>query len=102
MNRVLRIITRLFLVVGFLLLLVIPVSGLISAALHWEGVCAGPDGVQTACSWWKYASNEMFWGIFIFIPFLFLAAVVFLGMSLLQFAASLVEKFRRGRGDAKG
>ncbi len=94
MNRLFRIIKLIFLVVGLLLLLAIPVSGLISTAMNWEGVCTNLD-VQTPCTWWEYAGNEMSWAIFIFIPFLFIAALVFLGMSLAQFIVSIVQKRRQ-------
>lgn len=94
MNRLFRIIKLFFLVVGLLLLLAIPVSGLVSATLNWEGICTNLD-VQAPCTWWEYAGNEMFWAIFIFIPFLFIAALVFLGMSLAQFIVSLVQKRRQ-------
>jgi hypothetical protein len=37
----------------------------------------------------------MFWAMFIFIPFLFIATLVFLGMSLAQFIVSLAQKRRQ-------
>jgi len=98
MNRAFRIIKLVFLVIGLLLLLAIPVSGLISAAVNWKGVCYGFTDGQWQCSWWEYARSEMFWVMFIFIPFLALATVVFLGMSLAQFIASRIQKRRRNPG----
>ena len=98
MDRAFRIIQRIFLISGILLLLTIPITGLVSTALHWEGVCDGSTGGQTACPWWRYALNEMFWATFIFIPFLFLAALTWLGMSLAQFVRSARGKISQRRG----
>ncbi len=95
MNRAFRIIKFIFLIVGLLLLLAIPVSGLVSTALHWEGVCYGRPSGQWECPWWEYAGDEMFWAMFIFVPFLFIATFVFLGMSLAQFIVALVQKRRQ-------
>jgi len=89
---------RIFLVAGRLLLLAIPVRGLVSPALNWEGVCYGFTDGQSACPWWRYALNEMFWASFIFIPFLFLASLIWLGMSLIQFVLSARTKILERRG----
>jgi hypothetical protein len=95
MNRTFRIIKLVFLVIGILLLLAIPATGLISAAVNWKGVCYGFTDGQAPCSWWQYARNEMFWAMFIFIPFFFLAAVVWAGMSLAQFIKFLLDRPRK-------
>jgi hypothetical protein len=95
MNRAFRIIKFIFLVIGLLLLLSIPVSGLVSTAVNWKGVCYGFTDGQWECPWWEYAGDEMFWAMFIFIPFLFIATLVFLGMSLAQFIVSLAQKRRQ-------
>jgi hypothetical protein len=95
MNRAFRIIKFIFLVIGLLLLLSIPVSGLVSTAVNWKGVCFGFTDGQWECPWWEYAGDEMFWAMFIFIPFLFIATLVFLGMSLAQFIVSLAQKRRQ-------
>jgi hypothetical protein len=68
---------------------------LISTAVNYEGICRGFRGGQWECKWWEYAGNEMFWAIFIFIPYLFIASLVFLGMSLTEFIVSLVRKRRQ-------
>jgi hypothetical protein len=95
MNLAFRIIKFIFLVIGLLLLLSIPVSGLVSTAVNWKGVCYGFTDGQWECPWWEYAGDEMFWAMFIFIPFLFIATLVFLGMSLAQFIVSLAQKRRQ-------
>ena len=95
MNRAFRIIKFIFLVIGLLLLLSIPVSGLVSTAVNWKGVCFGFTDGQWECPWLEYAGDEMFWAMFIFIPFLFIATLVFLGMSLAQFIVSLAQKRRQ-------
>jgi phosphotransferase system glucose/maltose/N-acetylglucosamine-specific IIC component len=94
MSRAFRIIKLVFLVLGLLLLLAIPVTGLISAAVHYEGVCERQAGEPSPCSWWQYAVNEMFWVMFIFIPYFFAAAVAWTGMSLVQFIQTMVRKYR--------
>jgi hypothetical protein len=92
MNRTFRIIKLIFLVVGILLLIAIPATGLISAALNWKGFCNGFTDGQSPCSWWEFARNEMFWAMFIFIPFFLLAALAWMGMSLAQFINGIAKK----------
>ena len=82
MERAFRVVKRIFLIAGLLLLLAIPVSAAVSTALHYNGTCRGTQGVGWACSGWEYAAAEMFWALFIFIPFLFLATLVFLCMKI--------------------
>jgi len=94
MSRAFRIIKLVFLVLGLLMLLAVPVTGLISAAAHWEGVCERQAGEPSPCSWWEFAVKEMFWVMFIFIPYFFAAGVAWTGMSLAQFIQSLVRKYR--------
>lgn len=100
MSRVFRVIKLVFLGLGLLLLLTIPVTGLISAASHWEGVCEMEAGQEEPCSWWEYAVNEMFWMLFIFIPYFFAAALAWAGMAVVQFVHPMVQKVR-ARGAAK-
>jgi hypothetical protein len=95
MARAFRIIKRVFLIVGLLLLIAIPVIGLISTGINYEGICHNSTAGQWECTWWEYAGNEMFWAIFIFIPYLFIASFMFLGMSLTEFIVSLVRKCRQ-------
>ncbi len=99
MSRAFRIIKLVFLVLGLLLLLAVPVTGLISAAVHWDGLCEGQAGEPSPCSWWEFAVKEMFWVMFIFIPYFFAAAVAWTGMSLAQFIQSLVRKYRTSKAE---
>ena len=92
MERVFRLLKRITLIAGLLLLLAVPASGLISTARNYAGVCYGFTDGQAPCPWWQYAVNEMFWASFIFIPFLALATLLWLGMSAAQFIASLIQK----------
>jgi uncharacterized membrane protein YjgN (DUF898 family) len=95
MQRAFRIVKRIFLVLTLLLLLAVPVVGLVSAAFNWEGVCYGFTDGESPCSWWEFARNEMFWATFIFVPFFFLDALVYIRMTLAEFIASLIRRRRR-------
>ena len=92
MNRIFRIIKMVFLILGILLCLAIPVAGIISTATGWEGICYGFTDGQHNCSWWEYAGTEIFWASFLFIPLLFGAAVIWLAMSAVQFILAIVKK----------
>jgi apolipoprotein N-acyltransferase len=92
MNRTFRIIKLILLVLGILLCLAIPVAGLVSTALNWHGICYGFTDGQSNCPWWKFAGNEMFWSSFIFIPFLFITSLTWLGMAVVQFIAEMKQK----------
>lgn len=92
MNRVFCIIKLIFLVVGVLLCLAIPVAGIVSAGTSWEGICYGFTDGQHECSLWEYAGTEMFWASFLFIPLLFGAALVWLLMSAVQFIMAMLKK----------
>ena len=100
MERAFRVVKRTFLIAGLLLLLAVPVSAAVSTAVHYQGTCSDTSGTGWACSRWEYAAAEMFWALFIFIPFLFLATLVYLGMSLAQFIAAKPWKRRSRRQDA--
>jgi hypothetical protein len=91
-NHVFRIIKLVFLVLSILLCLAIPVAGIISTLTSWEGICYGFTDGQHDCPWWEYVRTEMFWASFLFIPLLFGAAVVWLGMSAVQFVMAMVKK----------
>ncbi|MBK7320327.1 hypothetical protein [Candidatus Villigracilis affinis] len=65
-----RIINWIFVGLSLCFLLAIPVLGLGSAAINWNGVCHGFTDGQAPCSWWEYTQNEMFWASFIFLPLL--------------------------------
>lgn len=92
MNRAFRIIKLLFLGASLLLCLAIPVAGLVSTAIGWEGICYGFTDGQWSCSWWEYARMEMFWASFLFVPLLFLASLTWMGMAALQFARAKARK----------
>ena len=94
-NRVFRIIKLVFLVLSILLCLAIPVAGIISTLTSWEGICYGFTDGQHDCPWWEYATTEMFWTSFLFIPLLFGAAVTWLGMSAVQFVVAMVKKRKK-------
>jgi hypothetical protein len=91
-TRAFRIIKLVFLVAGVLLCLAIPVVGLVSTAIGWEGTCQGFNHDTRACPWWEYAGTEMFWASFMFIPLLFLAALVWLAMAAAQFIIAKTQK----------
>jgi hypothetical protein len=82
------------------LLLVVVAIGAFSALFNWQGVCDQADGTQVPCSRLDFALGEMFWATFLFIPFFFIATLVYLGMSLAQFIAAKPWK-RRDRGFSK-
>jgi len=95
MQRAFRIIKLIFLGISILLCLAIPVVGLVSTATSWGGVCESASGLY-ACSWWKFAGNEMLWMSFLFIPLLFAAAIIWLAMSAVQFVIAMIKKRREG------
>jgi predicted membrane protein len=86
------------LVLGILLCLAIPVAGLVSTVLNWHGICYGFTDSQSPCAWWKFAGNEIFWSSFLFIPFLFITSLIWLGMAAAQFIAAMKQK-RKKLGD---
>ncbi len=92
MNKTFRIIKLTFLALGILLLLAIPIVGLTSTALTYHGTCYGFTDAQAQCSWMEYASNEMFWASFIFVPLLFLASIAWLIMAAVQFIMEMKQK----------
>jgi hypothetical protein len=93
--RAFRIIKLVFLIASMLLCLAIPVAGLVSTVTGWEGICYGFTDGQHDCPWWEYAGTEMLWTSFLFVPLLFVATLVWLGMAGLQFVVAKVQK-RRG------
>ena len=99
MNRVFRLLIRILVIIGLLLLVVVVLIGIISTAMNWQGTCDVAEGGQVACSWFRFAFGEMFWGLFLFIPYFFLAALLLLGMSLFQFVRSLVQRFQKAKHD---
>lgn len=94
MNRTIRIIKLIFLALALLLCLAVPVMGLLSTAFYWEGTCHGFTDGAWECSWWEFAQKEIFWASMIFIPFIFLVSLAWLGMALVQFIAHQWEKRR--------
>ena len=101
MQRTFRIIKLIFLVTGILLLVAIPIVGLVSTANGYQGVCLDAANGEHPCTWMQYAGNEMFWAFFIFIPFLFLASIVWLGMSAVQFVVEMRKKRKEKTGKAE-
>lgn len=89
MNRTFRIIKLIFLAAGILFCLAIPIVGLGSTAINYEGICYDSTDSQSPCPWMEFARNEMFWASFIFIPVLFLAAVVWMLMAVVQFIVGM-------------
>lgn len=89
MNKAFRIVKLIFLGLAILSCLAIPIAGLVSTVVNYHGICYGFTDSQSACTWWQYAGNEMFWTSFIFIPLLFLASIAWLIMAFIQFVASL-------------
>lgn len=98
MTRAFRIIKLVFLAAGVLLCMAIPVAGLVSTATSWDGTCSGFTDGQPNCPWWEYAGIEMFWASFLFIPLLFAAALVWLGMAASQFITAKVRKQKGTQG----
>jgi hypothetical protein len=105
MQRAFRIVKLIFLGISILLCLAIPVVGLISTAISWEGVCESASGLY-ACPWWQFAGNEMLWTSFLFIPLLFAAAIIWLVMSAVQFVIAMAKKRKEkavlSTGDERG
>ena len=95
MNRAFRIIKLIFLILGILLCLAIPIVGLVSTATTFHGICYGFTDGQSQCAWWEYARNEMFWVSFLFAPFLFLASIVWIIMAAVQFIVGMKEKRKK-------
>jgi hypothetical protein len=95
MNRIIRIIKLLFLGIALLLCLAVPVIGLVSTAQHWQGICSDLNGGQLPCTGWDYARGEMFWTLMVFIPFMFVTSLVWIGMALVQFIVSQLAKRKK-------
>ncbi|MCS7011419.1 MAG: hypothetical protein N2049_01825 [Anaerolineales bacterium] len=98
MPRLFRSVKRFFWLAALVLLVTIPITGVLSAALHWRGVCSDLHGGNVPCSWGRFAIGEMFWASFLFIPFLFVAVLVHLGMALMEFLVmgwrSILKRWR--------
>ena len=92
MKRTFRIIKLVFLILGILFCLAVPILGLVSTATTYQGTCHGFTEGQSPCTWMEYAGKEMFWSSFIFVPLLFLAAIVWLVMAAIQFIGEMKQK----------
>ena len=90
-----------FLIAGILFCLAIPIVGLGSTAINYHGICYGFTDSQSPCTWMEFARNEMFWASFIFIPLLFLAAVVWILMAAVQFVVEMRQKRKEKAGMAE-
>ncbi len=66
--KAVRIINWVFMALTLCFALAIPVLGIGSAAVNWNGTCYGFTDSQWACPFWEFAQNEMFWASFIFTP----------------------------------
>jgi len=99
MQRTFHVIKLIFLVTGILLLIAIPIVGLISTTNTYQGFCPDAANGERPCTWMQYAGNEMFWASFIFIPFLFLASIVWLGMSAAQFIVAMRQRRKEKMGN---
>lgn len=97
MQRAFRLIKRIFVILTLLLLLAVLVIGLASAAFNWRGVCDDIAYGERPCTWWEFARSEIFWATFLLIPFLFVAAVAYFGMSLAEFIAQFARKQKEKR-----
>jgi hypothetical protein len=97
MKKVFRLLTRILVIIGLLLVLAVLLIGIISTAINWQGVCDLAEGATEPCSWFQFALGEMFWSLFLFIPYFFLAALSLLGMSLYQFFRSLVQRSHKAK-----
>jgi len=95
MNRSINFIKLIFLALALLLCLAVPIIGLVSTTVNWEGICYGPTNNARECSWWQFAWDEMFWTLMFFIPFVFITALAWIGMALFQFVAHQWEKRKR-------
>ena len=98
MHRTFRTIKLIFLIAGILFCLAIPIVGLGSTAINYHGICYGFTDSQSPCTWMEFARNEMFWASFIFIPLLFLAAVVWILMAAVQFVVEMRQKRKEKAG----
>jgi hypothetical protein len=94
MSGTARKINKILLILGGILLLGILVMGFISTAVNWQGVCDIEGEGQVSCSWLQFALREIFWGIFIFIPFFLIAALINIGILLYQLIGSVATKIR--------
>lgn len=95
MNRAFRIIKLIFLGIALLLCIAIPIVGLASTAASWNGTCYGFTDGEWPCSWWEFAGGEIFWASMIFIPFLFILSLAWIGMAAAQFILAQVEKRKK-------
>lgn len=95
MNRAFRIIKLIFLGIALLLCIAIPIVGLTSTTASWNGTCYGFTDGEWPCSWWEFARGEMFWASMIFIPFLFILSLAWIGMAATQFILVQVEKRKK-------
>ncbi|HNH03243.1 MAG TPA: hypothetical protein PLD33_00025 [Anaerolineales bacterium] len=89
--KTLRMINGIFLGLSLCFALAIPILGIGSATINWNGICYGFTDGQVPCSWWEYTQNEMFWASFIFLPLLVMTLLMWGLMNLIRWV-------RRGAG----
>jgi hypothetical protein len=90
--KTIRIANWFFLAVSLCLALAVPVLGIVSTTLNWQGICYGFTDGQAPCSWWEFAQNEMFWAAFLFAPLLVLVLAAWLTVNIIHWA---VRAYRR-------
>jgi hypothetical protein len=95
MNRTIRIVKLLFLAIALLLCLATLVMSLYMTTQYWEGFCYGPSDLVKACPWWEFAWSQLFWGLMIFIPFMFVLSLVWILIALIQFIVEQWKKFKK-------
>ena len=101
MQRTFRIIKLIFLGISIFLCLAIPIVGLVSAFTSWDGVCYGFTDSSHGCSRWEFAWTEMFWALFLFIPLLFIAALVWILIAIIQFIMEKIRKKQQSKIEAR-
>ena len=100
--KTIRVIHWVFLALTLCFLLAIPLLGMGSAAIHWNGTCYGFTDGQWACPWWEFAQNEMFWAGFLFFPLTIMTLGMWGVLTLIRWGMRLywrTKSMRAGKGD---
>lgn len=93
--KTIRRMNLVFLGVSLCLLLAIPVTGIRSAVLNWNGMCYGFTDSQWECPFWEFAKNEMFWASFLFVPPLAVVIGTWLVIHLVRLWISASEQWHK-------
>ena len=94
MERGFRVLKRILLLLGLVLLLVIAGIAVVSAVTNWRGLCTWNAGETFPCSRFQFGLRELFWLAFLFIPYFFITGTLYLLMSLAQFVKMLFQRHR--------